>query len=75
MGVRKDNSTPFLMVGMGSIQPNVTCDPTKSPGAGQLDTSVVTEYKVGRWRRGRDGMVCGLGREADPEGSEWWGTG
>lgn len=40
-----NNSTSFLMVGMGSIQPNATCDPTKSP--------MVTEFKVGRWKRGR----------------------
>lgn len=62
MGERKgNNSSPFLMVGMGSIQPKAICDPTKSPGAGQLGSTVVKEYKVGSGGEGETEWFVGWG--------------
>lgn len=40
---------PFPMTGAGTTQPSITCDPTKSPGTGQLGTIVVRECRVGMW--------------------------
>lgn len=37
------------MTGAGTTQPSITCDPTKSPGTGQLGTIVVRECRVGMW--------------------------
>lgn len=51
------------------------CDPTKSSGAGQSDTVVVEEYRVGRRKERRGGMVGGLGREVGLEGGGWWEMG
>lgn len=44
---------------------------TNCPGTRQLGTTVVRDYKVGRWKRRRAGVVCGLGREGDLQRS-WW---
>ena len=42
MAKRKgNNSLPSLMASMGSIQSGTTSDPIKSPGVGQLVTTVV----------------------------------
>lgn len=41
----------------GRTQPSTTYDSTKSPGARQLGTIVVKEYKLGRWKRKKGGMV------------------
>lgn len=61
MGGRQGNrSVPSLTARVGSTQPSATCNPTMSPGAGWLGTIVVREYRVGRWKRGRGRIVCGL---------------
>lgn len=65
---------PSLLTEVGGTQPSTTSDPTKSPGAGQLGTTVVRERLVGRWERGRDGIIYGLGREGiwrDKGTKEW----
>lgn len=70
MGERKGNSsTPILWLGpaVSTKTCDPTCDPTKSSDTGRLGIIVVIEYKVGRWKRGRGAMVCGLGRKADLE--------
>lgn len=52
--------------GVGSTQPSTAFYPTKSPGIRQLDTTVVREYRVGMWERGRGEMVMGWReRQAD----------
>ena len=56
------------MTGMDSTQPSTNFGPTKSPGIRQLDTIVVREYRVGRWKRGRGEMVYGVERERSRSG-------
>lgn len=58
---------PFLVAGEDSTLPRTSCDPTKSPGAGQLGTTVQREYRVGRCEMGRDRVICELEREVDLE--------
>lgn len=41
----------------GRTQPRTTYDSTKSPGARQLSTIVVEEYRWRRWKRKKGGMV------------------
>lgn len=58
---------PFLVAGAGSTQPSTSCDPTESPGAGQLGTIVEREYRMGRCKMRREGVICELEREVDLE--------
>lgn len=66
-GKWKDNSSSCGWDGQYSTSD--TCDPAKSSGAGWVGTAVVREYRIRRGKRGRGGMVCGLGKEAGLERS------
>lgn len=41
---------------------------------GHSDTIIVNEYRMGKWKREKGGVVRGLGRVAGLKRSGWQGT-